>query len=208
MNYHDLEHLSPPFPCLGEEVAIFLETEAQEGLLLYEKDGEVLQKPMARVPGGLKAQVTVAQSPFRYLFRLPEGYWGSHGLEKTLPRYDRFFQLLPEPLPPEWALGTVFYRIFPERFPQGPKELAPRDGAWLHGGKPIRSNAWHEPPGPDGSREFYGGTSLASWRPCPTSRTWRWRPSTSAPSSKAPAATATTLRTTFRWTPTWAGRRP
>jgi alpha-glucosidase len=111
MNYHDLEHLSPPFPRLGEEVAIFLETEAQEGLLLYEKDGEVLQKPMARVPGGLKAQVAVAQSPFRYLFRLPEGYWGSHGLEKALPRYDRFFHLLAHPLPPEWALGTVFYQL-------------------------------------------------------------------------------------------------
>jgi alpha-glucosidase len=127
MTYHDLEHLSPPFPRLGEEVAIFLETEAQEGLLLYEKDGEVLQKPMARVPGGLKAQVAVAQSPFRYLFRLPEGYWGSHGLEKALPRYDRFFHLLAHPLPPEWALGTVFYQIFPDRFRQGPKDLAPRD---------------------------------------------------------------------------------
>jgi alpha-glucosidase len=41
MTYHDLEHLSPPFPLLGEEVEIFLETEAQEGLLLYEKDGQV-----------------------------------------------------------------------------------------------------------------------------------------------------------------------
>jgi alpha-glucosidase len=28
LTYHDLEHLSPPFPRLGEEVAIFLETEA------------------------------------------------------------------------------------------------------------------------------------------------------------------------------------
>jgi alpha-glucosidase len=157
MNYHDLEHLSPPFPRLGEEVEIFLETEAQEGLLLYEKDGEVLQKPMARVPGGLKAKVAVAQSPFRYLFRLPEGYWGSHGLEKALPRYDRFFHLLAHPLPPEWALGTVFYQIFPDRFRQGRPELAPRDGAWLYGGKPIRRKAWHEPPGPDGAREFYGG---------------------------------------------------
>jgi hypothetical protein len=71
-------------------------------------NGEVLQKPMARVPGGLKAQVAVTQSPFRYLFRLPEGYRGSHGLEKALPRYDRFFHLLAHPLPPEWALGTVF----------------------------------------------------------------------------------------------------
>jgi glycosidase len=118
MTYHDLEHLSPPFPRLGEEVAIYLETEAQEGLLLYEKDGEVLQKPMARVPGGLKAQVAVAQSPFRYLFRLPEGYWGSHGLEKALPRYDRFFHLFAHPLPPEWALGTVYALLF--AFPGSP----------------------------------------------------------------------------------------
>jgi glycosidase len=73
---------------------------------------------MARVPGGLKAQVAVAQSPFRYLFRLPEGYWGSHGLEKALPRYDRFFHLFAHPLPPEWALGTVYALLF--AFPGSP----------------------------------------------------------------------------------------
>ncbi|WP_022798585.1 glycoside hydrolase family 13 protein [Thermus islandicus] len=157
MNYHDLEHLHPPFPELGEEVEIRLETEAKEGLLLFERDGELHTKPMEPWEGGLKARVPVHASPFRYAFRLPEGFWGSHGLEKTLPRYDRFFHLLTKPLPPEWALGAVFYQIFPDRFRQGRPELAPKDGAWLYGGKPIRKKAWHEPPGEDGAREFYGG---------------------------------------------------
>jgi alpha-glucosidase len=125
MNYHDLEHLSPPFPRLGEEVAIFLETEAQEGLLLYEKDGEVLQKPMARVPGGLKAQVAVAQSPFRYLFRLPEGYWGSHGLEKALPRYDRFFHLLARSPSPGVGPGHGLLPDLSRPLPPGAKGPGP-----------------------------------------------------------------------------------
>ncbi|KHG64531.1 maltodextrin glucosidase [Thermus sp. 2.9] len=157
MNRHDLEHVHPPFPDLGEAVTLFLETPAKEGLLVYEKDGELHEKPLVPWERGLKAEVFLHTSPFRYAFRLPEGYWGSHGLEKTLPRYDRFFHLLAGPHPPEWALGAVYYQIFPDRFRQGRPELAPKEGAWLYGGKPIRRKAWHEPPGEDGAREFYGG---------------------------------------------------
>ncbi|WP_243089395.1 glycoside hydrolase family 13 protein [Thermus neutrinimicus] len=156
-HYHDLEHLHPPLPELGEEVSFFLETEAKEGLFLYEKDGEIHKKPMHRAQGGLRVRLAVHTSPFRYCFLLPEGYVGSHGLEKTLPRYDRFFHLLAGPLPPWWALGTVYYQIFPDRFRQGRKELAPKDGEWLLMGKPIRKKAWNEPPGPEGAWEFYGG---------------------------------------------------
>ncbi|WP_018460499.1 alpha-amylase family glycosyl hydrolase [Thermus oshimai] len=155
---HDLEHLDPPFPGLGEEVEFRLETRAREGLFLYQRDGEVHAKPMSPFPGGLRVRVRVGESPFRYLFRLPEGFFGSHGLEKTLPRYDRFFHLLAgPPLPPSWALGAVFYQIFPDRFRQGRPGLAPKDGAWTLGGRPIRRKAWHEPPGPEGALEFYGG---------------------------------------------------
>lgn len=157
MTYHDLEHVHPPFPSLGDEVELFLETPAKEGFLLYEKDGELHQKPLRPAPGGLRARVAVHASPFRYCFRLPQGFLGSHGLEKTLPRYDRFFHLLAGPHPPEWALGAVYYQIFPDRFRQGRPELAPKEGAWLYGGKPIRRKAWDEPPGEDGAREFYGG---------------------------------------------------
>jgi len=157
MNHHDLEHLHPPFPELGEEVEIRLETAAREGLLLFERDGELHTKPMEPWGGGLRARVPVHASPFRYVFCLPEGFWGSHGLEKTLPRYNRFFHLLAKPLSPEWALGTVFYQIFPDRFRQGRPELAPKNGAWRYGGRPIRKKAWNEPPGEDGAREFYGG---------------------------------------------------
>lgn len=179
---------------------LFLETEAREGVLLYERDGELQKKPMAPWERGLKARVPVHASPFRYCFRLPQGYLGSHGLERTLPRYDRFFHLLAKPLPPEWALGAVFYQIFPDRFRQGRPELAPKEGAWLYGGRPIRKKAWHEPPGEDGAREFYGGDLFGVLGPSPTWRPWGWRPSTSPPSSKAPPATATTPRTTTGWT--------
>ncbi|MCH1928050.1 hypothetical protein L6232_24950, partial [Shewanella sp. C31] len=82
-------------------------------------------------------------SPFRYVFRLPEGYLGSHGPERALPRYDRFFHLLAGPLPPAWALGAVYYQIVPDRFRQGRPGLAPKEEAWLYGGKPIRKKPWH-----------------------------------------------------------------
>ncbi|TBH21282.1 glycoside hydrolase family 13 protein [Thermus thermamylovorans] len=138
-------------------MVLFLETEAREGLLLYEKDGEIHQKPMERAEGGLRVRVFAHTSPFRYAFRLPEGFLGSHGLEKTLPRYDRFFHLLAGPNPPEWALGAVYYQIFPDRFRMGRPELAPKDGEWRYGGRPIRKKAWHEPLGLEGAFEFYGG---------------------------------------------------
>lgn len=156
-HYHDLEHIHPPLPELGEEVTLFLETGAKEGVLLYEKDGEIHKKPMERAKGSLRVRVPVHASPFRYCFRLPQGFLGSHGLEKNLPRYDRFFHLLAGPLPPEWALGTIYYQIFPDRFRQGRPELAPKDGARLLGERSIRKKAWDEPPGPEGALEFYGG---------------------------------------------------
>lgn len=157
MSLHDLEHVDPPFPDLGEEVVLSLETPAKEGLLLFEKDGEIHQKPMERTEGGLRVRVFLPTSPFRYVFRLPEGFLGSHGLEKALPRYDHFFHLLAGPQPPEWAQGAVYYQIFPDRFRMGRPELAPQDGAWRYQGRPIRRKAWHEPPGPEGPWEFYGG---------------------------------------------------
>ena len=70
-HYHDLEHIHPPLPELGEEVTLHLETEAKEGLLLYEKDGEIYKKPMEPAKGGLRVRVSVHASPFRYCFLLP-----------------------------------------------------------------------------------------------------------------------------------------
>ena len=171
MNYHDFEEacLDPLYPSLGERVRLRVYTGAKEGVLVYEEGGELRRKPLSPFPGGLEATLPLPESPFRYVFFLkgasPTGehgaeawvYLGSHGLERTLPRYDRFFHLLAHPLPPTWALGAVFYQIFPDRFRKG-KTPPPRTGAWLYEGRPIVQKAWDEPPDPKtGSREFYGG---------------------------------------------------
>ncbi|KGQ21958.1 alpha-amylase family glycosyl hydrolase [Thermus filiformis] len=162
MSYHDFEEacVDPLFPELGERVRLRVWTRAKEGFLVYEEGGELHRKALRPFPGGLEASLPLPSSPFRYVFFLREEAWaylGSHGPEPALPRYDRFFHLLARPLPPAWALGAVFYQIFPDRFRLG-QTPPPRTGAWLYGGKPILHKAWDEPPSPEsGSREFYGG---------------------------------------------------
>ncbi len=148
--YHDLEGVLPPDPGPGEEVELFLWTEARAGALVYEEAGELHQKPMAPFPGGLRVRVRLGEGPLRYAFRLEAGYLGSHGLEPTLPRFDRFFHLLPWPRPPAWAQGTVYYQIFPDRFRKSAHPLPPPPPHW-------RPRAWGEPVGRDGGLAYYGG---------------------------------------------------
>ncbi len=158
--YHDWEPecVAPLRPALGDEVTLSVRTAARSGWLIVEHHGELTRHRLEPVEGGLSARVAMHASPLRYVFRLPGGYLGSHGLEPLEPRYDRFFHLLAQPTSPDWAVGAVVYQIFPDRFRRGSSEPPPESGAWDFDGRPIVAKTWGEPPEPrQGGREIYGG---------------------------------------------------
>ncbi|MCL6526632.1 MAG: glycoside hydrolase family 13 protein [Thermaceae bacterium] len=162
MHYHDWEAfcVEPLTPELGQEVVLRVRTPARKGLLVFEQGGELERKPLQAVSGGLEARIAMHASPLRYCFYLEAErvYLTSAGVSPTLPRYDRFFHLLAQPSVPEWAVGAVFYQIFPDRFRNGNPHNDPRSGQWLYGGKPIVKKGWDEPVAPrEGALQHYGG---------------------------------------------------
>ncbi len=118
--------------------------------------GSSTKKPLRPWEKGLRARIPVHASPFRYCFRLPQGYLGSHGLERTLPRYDRFFHLLARPLPPEWPWEGSSTRSSPTASAKAPGARPPGGGLALRG-KAHPQEGLARAPGEDGAREFYGG---------------------------------------------------
>ncbi|WP_337867253.1 glycoside hydrolase family 13 protein [Meiothermus sp.] len=164
MHYHDWEPfcVDPLKPELGQEITLRLRTPAQAGFLILERYGEVERRPMKAVPGGLEIRLPLHTSPLRYCFFLTEGkaYLAADGLQGPMPRYDKFFHLLAQPTVPDWAVGTVFYQIFPDRFCNGNPSNDPQTGEWVYMGQPIVRKEWDEPlsygPG-EGPIQHYGG---------------------------------------------------
>jgi alpha-glucosidase len=162
MHHHDWEPfcIDPLTPELGEEVTLRLRTQAKEGYLILERYGELERRPLKTVEGGLEITVPMHGSPLRYCFFLSrqKRYLGSCGLEGTLPRYDRFFHLLAAPSVPEWAVGAVFYQIFPDRFKNGDPSNPAKAAEWVYEGRPIVKKGWDEPVHPQfGAHQHYGG---------------------------------------------------
>ncbi|MCX7782806.1 MAG: alpha-amylase family glycosyl hydrolase, partial [Meiothermus sp.] len=163
-HYHDWEPfcVDPLRPELGQEITLRLRTPAKEGFLILERYGEVERRPMRPVTGGLEIRLPLYSSPLRYCFFLTaeKAYLTAKGLHGALPRYDRFFHLLAQPTPPEWAVGAVFYQIFPDRFRNGNPHNDPQTGEWAYMGRPIVKKDWDEPldygPG-EGPIQHYGG---------------------------------------------------
>lgn len=162
MHYHDWEPfcVHPLTPELGEDVTLRVRTSAKKGFLILERYGEVERRPMKSVQGGLEIKLPIYTSPLRYCFYLSDEkvYLTSGGTSGAAPRYDRFFHLLSQPSVPDWAVGAVFYQIFPDRFRNGNPENDPKSGEWVYSGKPIVKKAWDEPVDPrDGAIQHYGG---------------------------------------------------
>jgi len=163
-HYHDWEPfcVDPLKPELGQEITLRLRTPARAGFLILERYGEVEHRPMKRVAGGLEIRLPLYTSPLRYCFFLSEekAYLTAEGLRGAMPRYDKFFHLLAQPTAPDWAVGAVFYQIFPDRFRNGNPSNDPQTGEWLYMGRPIVRKEWDEPlsygPG-EGPIQHYGG---------------------------------------------------
>lgn len=84
----------------------------------------------------------------KYYFRIADNegntqYLGCNGISDRIPK-DEFFEYLytnPGDIveSPDWAKGTVYYQIFPERFANGDKDNDP-DGTVEWGSVPTREN--------------------------------------------------------------------
>ncbi|MBF6594864.1 MAG: glycoside hydrolase family 13 protein [Thermaceae bacterium] len=162
MHYHDWEPfcVEPLTPQLGQEVILRIRTSARAGFLILEHGGELERRPLKPVSGGLELKVPMYSSPLRYCFYLSEEkvYLTSRGTSGTVPRYERFFHLLAQPSVPDWAVGAVFYQIFPDRFRNGNPANDPQTGEWVYNGKPIVKKAWGEPvDSKNGAIQHYGG---------------------------------------------------
>ncbi|WP_240739562.1 alpha amylase N-terminal ig-like domain-containing protein [Marinitoga lauensis] len=82
--------------------------------------------------------------------------YDSRGVVKN--RHIEDFVIIPEFEVPEWAIGAVYYQIFPDRFNNGNPTNDPVDGEYIYDGEPIRKKQWNELPHPTkGHKEFYGG---------------------------------------------------
>jgi alpha-glucosidase len=149
MHYHDWEPfcIEPLNPELGQEMVLRLKTRSTAGFLILVRYGEVERRPMKRVEGGLQIKLPLYESPLRYCFYLSQEkvYVTAGGLHGTMPRYDKFFHLMSAPSVPDWAVGAVFYQIFPDRFRNGNPANDPKSGEWVYHGKPIVQKGWDEP---------------------------------------------------------------
>uniref|UniRef100_UPI0026257C63 glycoside hydrolase family 13 protein n=1 Tax=uncultured Meiothermus sp. TaxID=157471 RepID=UPI0026257C63 len=149
MHYHDWEPfcVSPMKPELGQEIILRLKTSAKAGFLILVHYGEVERRPLKPAEGGLEIKLPLYESPLRYCFYLTteKAYLTAGGLHGAMPRYDKFFHLLAQPTVPDWAVGAVFYQIFPDRFRNGNPANDPQHGEWEYMGRPIVKKAWDEP---------------------------------------------------------------
>lgn len=161
-HYHDWEPfcVEPLKPELGKNVTLRVRTPARAGYLILEHYGEVERRKLKSVEDGLEISVPMYGSPLRYCFYLEHErlYLTSHGPSGVMPRYDGFFHLLAEPTVPDWAVGAVFYQIFPDRFKNGNPANDPKAGEWEYMGRPILRKEWDEPVDPrSGPLQHYGG---------------------------------------------------
>lgn len=163
MHYHDWEPfcVEPLAPELGKPVTLRLRTTARAGYLFFDRHGEVERRPLEVVEGGLGITLPLYSSPLRYCFALTDRstlYICATGTSPVLPRYDEFFHLLAQPVPPDWSVGAVLYHIFPDRFRNGNPANDPQPGEWTYLDQPIETRAWDQPVDPrKGPLQHYGG---------------------------------------------------
>jgi alpha-glucosidase len=164
MHYHDWEPfcVSPMKPQLWQEITLRLKTSSKAGYLILVRYGEVERRPMKATKGGLEIRLPLYESPLRYCFYLTaeKVYVTAGGSHSLMPRYDKFFHLMSSPTVPDWAVGAVFYQIFPDRFRNGNPDNDPKAGEWIYHGKPIVKKEWDEPVGYgpyEGPMQHYGG---------------------------------------------------
>ena len=167
---------TPYEPCAGDRVTVRIRTLANDALNVYV------------VINGMKREMNKTLQPYRrdfdsvrgdiffdyyeYSFKCPEKQVRYHFIvtdEDDIVCYNRIgavenvqtefdFSFVPGFRVPDWAKGTVFYQIFPDRFCNGNPDNDVEDNEYYYtGGHSKQIREWNKFPDELDVRCFYGG---------------------------------------------------
>lgn len=164
-------YISDPYPALGDTVTLRLRAAPGAPLLRVLlrtlPDGEQMLTPMKRMTSGPAAEwwstsLVIREPVVHYRFILETDsdvyHYSAVGCSVAVPLDATDFRILSDYHPPGWALASVFYQIFIDRFANGDPKLTPQP----NGSDPRRNPQpveWAASP-PEGSffpMVFYGG---------------------------------------------------
>ncbi len=155
---------------LGECVTLRMHTTlAVTGVkVLLVRSGELETFPATAVTGrpgwyeyGLHLEAAVTR--YAWQLELP----GDHlnltmsGLHRTRRGWRDWFQYLAGYRAPEWAWGSVFYQIFPDRFRNADQATGVQSGEYIYNGQPVQKVPWNTVPDRAGDIHAHYGGDLA-----------------------------------------------
>ncbi|GGJ62888.1 alpha-amylase family glycosyl hydrolase [Deinococcus aquiradiocola] len=113
-------------------------------------------------PGWFEYTLTLEQDVTRYAWQLalPDDHVNltMSGLHRTRRAFRDWFQYLAGYRAPEWAWGSVFYQIFPDRFRNGDETSDVQDGEYEYAGASVFRVPWNTVPDRRGDiHGHYGG---------------------------------------------------
>lgn len=164
----ETETFKKPYqPCAGDRVTLVMRTLYSDATAVYAVVNGVKHKMKKR-----KAQEVSNFDYYEYTFTCHEkevtyffevyddtdkvSYNRLGCVENAQREYD--FSFIPNYIVPEWALGTVFYQIFTDRFCNGnPKNDVESNEYFYTGGHARKINDWHKYPEELDVNCFYGG---------------------------------------------------
>lgn len=158
------EFKSPYQPRPGDRVTLRLRTLRDDvtSALAY-VNGDAL--PMRRTAQTgyfdlYEVSFTCPKEPVQYYFNVSDGaqcLWYSRlGCSEQAPR-EGHFAILPQFHIPEWAIGTLYYQIFTDRFCNGDKSNDVENGEYYYHGPVHRVKDWNALPKKLDVGNFYGG---------------------------------------------------
>ncbi|WP_425147007.1 alpha-amylase family glycosyl hydrolase [Deinococcus sp.] len=159
---------------VGQSVRVRLRTTLPVTRVRFKlvRGGEVETHPTREVKGGeivgagegrwFEYSLPLDAAVVRYAWQLELA--GDHlnltmsGLHRTVRGFRDWFQYLAGYRAPQWAWGSVFYQIFPDRFRNGDEASDVQTGEYSYGGRPVQHVPWLTPPDRAGDiHAHYGG---------------------------------------------------
>lgn len=165
--------ISNPNPTIGETIVIKLrlykDSPVNKVYLRYIRNGEetLLQMEPGEAVGRLQyysINVNMNQPEINYHFLLLNEeecyFYNQLGVFDYIISEDNDFKILADFKNPEWALDSIFYQIYVDRFYNGCNENDVRDKEYSYCGFDTKHREWNEKPGfyhESGSLDFFGG---------------------------------------------------